>query len=416
MHERYRELSAAASVGEAAAEELAELEKHLSGCAACRQAYSDFLNLAAYQYSQREGLEQLTSREVDRLIGSERMRARFLANAAEEGVTIPAREGVPQACVPRIRQPRRLMWSATAKRVAAAAVVAAAMAVSFQAGQNYISRHQQSKGQAVTPSTVTTSREASARLKGLNAALEQQMQRLKADLKRSSQQLARTSNDLHTTTAEDTRLLSARDFSILQLQQELADSEAVAKAAREESARLQRQAAESQASFISDESKIRDLSDKLAEQTAALARDHQLMQNGRDIRDLMVARNLHIVDVFDTDPKGKTKPAFGRIFLTEGKSLVFYAYDLNEAKVQQADYHYRIWGAKEGQEDRARSLGIFYSDDKAQRRWVFKCDDPKILNEIDSVFVTLEPPGNDTTHPRGQRMMDAYLRGLPNHP
>jgi hypothetical protein len=174
--------------------------------------------------------------------------------------------------------------------------------------------------------------------------------------------------------------------------------------------------ADSQASFIADESRIRELSDQLAQKTAALQRDHQLMQEGRDIRDLMVARNLHIVDVFDTDTRGKTKPAFGRIFLTEGKSLVFYAYDLNESKLAQANYHYRVWGAKEGQGERARSLGIFYSDDKTERRWVFKCDDAKILSEIDSVFVTLEPPGSDATHPRGQRMMDAYLRGLPNHP
>jgi len=71
---------------------------------------------------------------------------------------------------------------------------------------------------------------------------------------------------------------------------------------------------------------------------------------------------------------------------------------------------------KEGQEKQAKSLGIFFSDDKTQRRWVFKYSDPKVLDEIDSVFVTLEQPGDKSLHPKGQKLMDAYLRAQPNHP
>jgi hypothetical protein len=52
----------------------------------------------------------------------------------------------------------------------------------------------------------------------------------------------------------------------------------------------------------------------------------------------------------------------------------------------------------------------------AQRRWVFKCDDPKILREIDSVFVTFGRPDGDSLHPEGSSLMYAYLRGQPNHP
>jgi hypothetical protein len=415
MHERYRELCAAASIGEASGEELAELESHLSHCRECRQVYSDFLNIAAHQYSQRENLGELSGEEINRLLGSERIREKFLAKAAEQGIPFgqaaPGRRGTPRYFSKRQFFER----SGLVKRVGATIAVAAVIALSFQAGKKYV-QFQQS-GEAPSSEMVTgVQDDASRRLTGLNATLEQEIQHLKADLKRTQRQLSRSKRDQAPPGAEDARLLSGRDFTIHQLQQELADSESVAKSAREELDKLRSRSAESQASFIADETRIRDLSDQLAQKTAALQRDHQLMQEGRDIRDLMVARNLHIVDVFDTDARGKTKPAFGRIFLTEGKSLVFYAYDLNESKLAQANYHYRVWGAKEGQEDRARSLGIFYSDDKTQRRWVFKCDDAKILSEIDSVFVTLEPPGSDVTHPRGQRMMDAYLRGLPNHP
>src|SRR5260370_7641581 len=141
--------------------------------------------------------------------------------------------------------------------------------------------------------------------------------------------------------------------------------------------------------FVADQVQIPYLSDELKEKTGDLDRERQMLQAGREVRDLMAARNLHIVDVFDTDSRGKTKPIFGRVFFTEGKSLVFYAYDLSEAKIEKGG-QYRVWGTKEGQEKQARSLGIFYSDDHAQRRWVFKYSDPKVLNEIDSVFATLK--------------------------
>jgi hypothetical protein len=75
-----------------------------------------------------------------------------------------------------------------------------------------------------------------------------------------------------------------------------------------------------------------------------------------------------------------------------------------------------VWGKKDGPGQAAKSLGIFYSDDKAQKRWVFKYDDPKVLSEIDSVFVTLEPPGKNLTEPKGDKFLYAYLRNQPNHP
>jgi len=167
---------------------------------------------------------------------------------------------------------------------------------------------------------------------------------------------------------------------------------------------------------VADRTRIRELTEQLAEQSSALDREREMLAANRDIRDLMAARNLHIADVFDTDTKGKTRASFGRVFFTEGKSLIMYAYDLNDHRVQDAGYHYRVWGKKEGPGQAARSLGIFYSDDKTQKRWVFKYDDPKVLSEIDSVFVTLEPPGKNSTEPKGEKFLYAYLRNQPNHP
>jgi hypothetical protein len=160
---------------------------------------------------------------------------------------------------------------------------------------------------------------------------------------------------------------------------------------------------------------LEQMTANVQESNDALERQRQLMALGRDVTDLMGARNLHIVDVVDTDPAGRNRKSFGRVFFTENKSLVFYAFDLNEARLQKASLEYRVWARKEAEPDRAQSLGIFYSDSDTQRRWVFKCSDPKILSEIDSVFVTLERKNSKSNNPNGTKLLYAYLRGQPNH-
>ena len=204
-----------------------------------------------------------------------------------------------------------------------------------------------------------------------------------------------------------------RDIKMGDLERQLGQAQTDVASVRTE---LEKAQAGNEATVAADQTRIRELSDQLAEQSSALDRERDMLAANRDIRDLMSARNLHIADVFDTDTKGKTRAPFGRVFFTEGKSLIIYAYDLNDRRVQDAGYHYRVWGKKEGPGQGARSLGIFYSDDKAQKRWVFKYDDPKVLSEIDSVFVTLEPPGKDPTEPKGEKFLYAYLRNQPNHP
>jgi len=46
---------------------------------------------------------------------------------------------------------------------------------------------------------------------------------------------------------------------------------------------------------------------------------------------------------------------------------------------------------------------------------VLKFEEPRILAEIDSVFVTVEPPGG-SARPTGHKLLYAYLKANPNHP
>jgi hypothetical protein len=128
----------------------------------------------------------------------------------------------------------------------------------------------------------------------------------------------------------------------------------------------------------------------------------------------MGARQLHVVDVRDSGPDGKPGKAFGRIFLTEGKSLVFYAFDLNDPAKNGSKKTYQVWGQTEGRAGSVRSLGFLNVDNRAQQRWVLKSNDAATFKEINSLFVTVEPQGGAKT-PSDQRLLFAYL-GEANHP
>lgn len=422
-HEQYEELCAAAAIGQASPAELAELERHARECNACREEYSICLELAARQFAASENPPELSSQEVEGCLNSERFTQRFFERAAREGIVFSegaakdSREVRPFTLSFR----RRPLWLVPAFAATAAALLAALSTFYFVRGGTLRPSPAGVHVQVPAPLAATSNdfNQPLADLEAANAKLESHIQELAAELNNADSRLGKADANLKTTAQDRQRLAAERDVLAAQmqdLQKKLADSETLVATAQQQSTQFRDRFDDLQASLVADHTRIQELTDQLAEKSAAVDRGRQLLAVGHDVSDLMGARNLHIVDVVDTDTHGKTRPAFGRIFFTEGKSLIFYAYDLNEAKIAKASYEYRIWSKKEGQDSRVQSLGIFYSDDKTQRRWVFKCNDPKILSEIDSVFVTLEPANSDPAHPKGSNLMYAYLRGQANHP
>src|SRR3974390_1910418 len=108
----------------------------------------------------------------------------------------------------------------------------------------------------------------------------------------------------------------------------------------------------------------------------------------------MEARKLYIADVFYVDSGSRTRKPFGRVFYTQNKSLVFYAFDLDRQPGVKNASAFQVWGQRDAEEqNRGTNLGILYMDSESNRRWVLKIDDPKQLAEIDAVFVTIEPRG-----------------------
>jgi hypothetical protein len=171
-----------------------------------------------------------------------------------------------------------------------------------------------------------------------------------------------------------------------------------------------------QTAIAAQNREIRSLNEKLEDQTNSQDRNQNLVQAESDLRELVGARNLHIVDVYDTDSKGKTKKAVGRVFYTEGKSLVFYAYDLSDGRSSAAKYAYYVWGNKDGNLETVRNLGTLGADDQLQKRWKLQINDANVLADIDRVFVTVEAVGKLGPRPHGRQILSAYLGGPVNHP
>ncbi len=166
------------------------------------------------------------------------------------------------------------------------------------------------------------------------------------------------------------------------------------------------------------EAKISELAATNQEQERRQKDTDQYLSSDRDIRELMGARKLYIADVFDVDGSSRTKKPFGRVFYTQGKSLIFYAFDLDREPGVVNASTFQVWGQREapqGQQASPMNLGILYMDNESNRRWVMRFDDPKKLAEIDAVFVTVEPRGG-SHKPTNKPFLYALLRNEANHP
>ena len=162
------------------------------------------------------------------------------------------------------------------------------------------------------------------------------------------------------------------------------------------------------------EAKIKDK--KVAELQSQVDEQQRLLAADRDIRDLMGARDLLISDVLDIDIRGQNKKPFGRIFYTKSQKLVFYAFDLDKQPGVR-NTAFQAWGARatdKGNENPV-SIGILYMDNATARRWKLEVKDPQLLEQIDSVFVTVEPAGG-SHRPTGKQLLFTSLRGEANHP
>jgi hypothetical protein len=222
---------------------------------------------------------------------------------------------------------------------------------------------------------------------------------------------ARLENDLRSADANRQDLMRQRT----DLAHKIEAAETDSRALQEKLDSNVQQSAQDGARAKASEGKVSELTRQLKDREAELVQQDELLAHDRDIRDLMGARDLYIAEVYDIAGSGETKKPYGRVFYTRGKSLIFYAYDLDQQAALKRANTFQAWGRRGPDRQTALNLGVFYEDNASRKRWILKCDDPKALEQIDAVFVTVEPNGG-SHKPSSKSLLFAYLKVNPNHP
>jgi len=399
-----------AAAGEIGHDDWQVLKAHFEECAPCRGVFSDVGEIHTKWLPEHPDFEIVREPHSDL-----HLRKAILKRATKAGARFSKAAQAQPRLVEAQHSPRaarrQWLWAA-----AATAVVIVIAAVLLQRTRLQLVAERKAAAtaevafQAKTP--VDSSADAQGRWKQTQLALEEalkasaaQQARLRQQLEAAEQQanaFAQSSADANRVVVELKQQLDAAHTAQARTETELAD--------------LRSAQSTNEAVTLAQEREIQALNQKLEEQSVSVERKEQLLSAGREIRDLIAARNLHIIDVYDTDSHGKTSRTFGRVFYTEGRSLVFYAYDLSPQHPETSKYAFYVWGKRDGAPQMAKNLGPLAKDDQAQKRWVLTITDPKVLAEIDSVFVTLEPTGHAGEHPSGKRLLTAFLGTAANHP
>ena len=251
--------------------------------------------------------------------------------------------------------------------------------------------------------------------------IEQRDKTIAAMRQQLTQQVAEI-NDLRTAKDRLESDLRARDATGQELAQQRTDLAQRLDAAQSNSQVLQQKldslvsrSSQEDARMKALEAKISDLNGVLRDRELALEQKDELLAYDRDIRELMGTRNLRVAEMYDVAQTGRTQKPYGRVFYTKGKSLIFYAYDLDQQRGLKYASTFQAWGRRGPDRDQAVNLGVFYQDSDSNKRWVLKCDDPKMLEQIDGVFVTVEPNGG-SHKPSGKSLLFTSLTVEPNHP
>jgi hypothetical protein len=427
--EYFEELCALAASGQISEPEFQELQDHMQDCVRCQSAYAEFMDLVHSKLPLVASDHSGSGSRRHFFFKRSSYRERFLARARREGLAVPEERrvgirwwtiGVPQvAAVAAVLILTVVVLGYGLHRSNARNTVLAGdlLALRNRLNQPPAPPIHAQEIQPARPKQVEVAPVQQAESAGnvrLEAELNDLRRKYAAVYERArgfEEQLRSAASDFDDLRAKQVKAADSRNL----LEKKLAETELALKNTGDELQRVRQGRADDAATVAAQARKIRELSGALEAKSESLERETSLLAASRDIHDLMGARNLHIVDVLDVDSKGKDKRAFGRVFYTEEKSLIFYAFDLGDRGTARRNASFQVWGARGAAQNPAQSLGIFYVDDQKQNRWVLKFEDPKILAEIDSVFVTLEPQGG-SARPTGRKFLYAYLKANPNHP
>ncbi len=440
-HGRYEEMCALAATAQLGGKEMSELNAHIATCDSCRE----FLWSVGQVSVQVMPLLAENGAPAADIVPPEGIRDRFLARIASEKLvnemnggprphpivvkTLPSstfekeQSGEQVEHVERVLSgPKsRLFWllSRSAAGVALCVIVGTA---GFYAGV-WKGKHtpqqptqvRASSARASARNSLVGNSESLSQLDGQKSQLESALAKLKQELSTLQSEKQSLSDELTTAKDKLAALTIQAKGASEQSSTELQDAQNKLATLQSRVEVLSERFAESEVKLSVQRQMSEDLAAKLDTTEEELRRQNDLKSAKLELGDLVAARNLHIVDVYDADSNGKRQRSFGRVFYIEGKSLVFYAYDLDAPGQFKANMVFHVWGEKAGLKEVAHSLGILHKDD-GQSRWAMTFDDPRVLVKINSVFVTTEVASKQYNEPHGKKVLYAYWGNQPNHP
>jgi hypothetical protein len=435
-HQKFRELAALAQGRALTGSERMELKRHLELCSACRAISSEYSLLGS------QGMTFLAAdgghvREAeawnDRAARME-LFSRIREPEASDVILAEVLTDIPK---PPPRPASFLQpWSARARWAAVACLLIGVGAGAYHLGNHSQPGREQPLTSALAPvapkGVASTSLEELTSEKKMTEDLlafqTTQISRLQKQVFSDQHDLAELRSTLQTAESRSGELSTANNTDEAQLREASEERDKLAAQVREaekadqllqaEFTSLRAERDRALLHTASLESKIEELSTNNRDQDRRLKDDEQYLTSDRDIRELMGARKLYIADVFDVDSGSRTRKPFGRVFYTQNKSLIFYAFDLDHQPGVKNASAFQVWGQRDAElnaKSHPMNLGILYMDSESNRRWVLRWDDPKQLAEIDAVFVTVEPQGG-SEKPTGKPFLYALLRKEANHP
>ena len=432
-HDEFVELCAVATTGELTEEEQERLNRHLATCPSCREL------MQQYRQTVRRGMPAFAPKNFPEGLAQDSSWSEEQAEAAlfarldqeekkpEEGCANPSATTDSGFALssPTYAQAGDAIWRHVWLQYAAGVLLLVALGYSVYR----VGLHRGSElSQLITPPPPQRTEELASQLSDaghdrelVNAAhseRDRMIAELRRQLQRQTEEIARLTGveaqleaDLKSGNADRQQLAKERSDLAQQLEQAQARVQGVGQKLES----LTQESAEASARATRLEARVTELTQEIQQRDQNIERQQELLAHDRDIRDLIGARDLYIAEVYDVARTGATQKPYGRVFYTKGKSLIFYAYDLDQQSGFKNASTFQVWGRRGPDRQQAVNLGMFFQDDAAKKRWILKSNDPKTLAQIDAVFVTVEPKGGSHT-PSGKQLLFAYLRIEPNHP
>lgn len=428
-HTYYSELCALATSGSLNDTEWRQLKQHLSKCPSCKRVLQEYREIA------RTGMALLmpdhpTDESLSESWSVESAKRELFSRIArgEAGVHVsPHADNSSETRKPWWRAVLQWRWYPSPGYATVAVVLVTTIVCSYEIG----ARHGRSSTVAIQGEPRVTA-QLQEMTRASNSA-EASTETSSGALHRTQEQLLHQVQEAEKWKAQSTRLSAELQsqragFDSLQgqlqslsadrdaLSHKLQDSEAALHSLDQKFNEFRAQQDGDAKSSTNLQARIGDLSARLKGAEANVRQQEEFLAADRDVRELMGARNLYIADVYDVNRKGETAKPYGRVFYTAGKSLIFYAFDLDQQPHVRDASNFQLWGRRGSADRRPVNMGIFYLDSAANKRWVLKFDNPDALSKIDAVFVTVEPRGG-SEKPSGKQLLFASLRTVAsNHP